>query len=71
MVGRSPQAHFERRVAEARQTVLRQLLAWERDPAAADEAQGGSANKGLFDDRIYVFTPGGEIIDLPSGALAR
>ena len=56
---------FERRVAEARQTVLRQLLAWERDLAAADEARGGSANKGLFDDRIYVFTPDGEIIDLP------
>ena len=59
---------FERRVAEARQTVLRQLLAWERDLAAADEAHGGASNKGLFDDRIYVFTPGGEIIDLPTGA---
>lgn len=59
---------FERRVAEARQTVLRQLLAWERDLAAADEAQGGQASNGLFDDRIYVFTPGGEIIDLPTGA---
>lgn len=59
---------FERRVAEARHTVLRQLLAWERDLAAADEAQGGQAGKGLFDDRIYVFTPGGEIIDLPYGA---
>ncbi|MDE2594832.1 MAG: bifunctional (p)ppGpp synthetase/guanosine-3',5'-bis(diphosphate) 3'-pyrophosphohydrolase [Burkholderiales bacterium] len=59
---------FERRVAEARQTVLRQLLAWERDLAAADEAEGGQAGQGLFDDRIYVFTPGGEIIDLPTGA---
>ena len=26
------------------------------------------AGKGLFEDRIYVFTPGGEIIDLPTGS---
>ena len=59
---------FETRVAEARKTVLRQLLAWERDLAEADGAQGGDASRALFDDRIYVFTPGGEIIDLPAGA---
>nr|MBP9064215.1 bifunctional (p)ppGpp synthetase/guanosine-3',5'-bis(diphosphate) 3'-pyrophosphohydrolase [Aquabacterium sp.] len=59
---------FESRVAEARKTVLRQLLAWERDLAAADDAESGTARGGLFDDRIYVFTPGGEIIDLPAGA---
>ncbi len=58
---------FENRVAEARKTVLRQLLAWERDLADADDAQSPE-HRGLFDDRIYVFTPGGEIIDLPSGA---
>ncbi|MCH8180193.1 MAG: bifunctional (p)ppGpp synthetase/guanosine-3',5'-bis(diphosphate) 3'-pyrophosphohydrolase [Proteobacteria bacterium] len=79
---------FESRVAEARKTVLRQLLAWERDLAEAEGAQakggqggaaaeasaGGSAagpgSRGLFDDRIYVFTPGGDIIDLPAGATA-
>jgi len=59
---------FESRVAEARKTVLRQLLAWERDLAAADVEQAGSTREGLFEDRIYVFTPGGEIIDLPAGA---
>ena len=59
---------FENRVAEARKTVLRQLLAWERDLAAADDAASGEVHRGLFDDRIYVFTPGGEIIDLPEGA---
>jgi GTP pyrophosphokinase len=58
---------FESRVAEARKTVLRQLLAWERD-LAADEELSGHHGKGLFDDRIYVFTPDGEIIDLPAGA---
>lgn len=59
---------FESRVAEARKTVLRQLLAWERDLAAADGEQAGAASRGLFDDRIYVFTPDGQIIDLPAGA---
>ncbi|HEX5355007.1 MAG TPA: bifunctional (p)ppGpp synthetase/guanosine-3',5'-bis(diphosphate) 3'-pyrophosphohydrolase [Aquabacterium sp.] len=59
---------FESRVAEARKTVLRQLLAWERDLAAADTEHSGAAGSGLFEDRIYVFTPGGEIIDLPAGA---
>jgi GTP pyrophosphokinase len=58
---------FESRVAEARKTVLRQLLAWERDLAEADASQGQGGN-GLFDDRIYVFTPDGTIIDLPVGA---
>src|SRR5690606_65848 len=52
---------FESRVAEARKTVLRQLLAWERDLAAADGGESGAAGSGLFEDRIYVFTPGGEI----------
>jgi GTP pyrophosphokinase len=59
---------FETRVAEARKTVLRQLLAWERDLAAAESEQAGPSGRGLFDDRIYVFTPEGAIIDLPAGS---
>ncbi len=59
---------FESRVAEARKTVLRQLLAWERDLASAEAGPGGGSGHGLFDDRIYVFTPEGAIIDLPTGA---
>jgi len=67
---------FESRVAEARKTVLRQLLAWERDLAAGDSpvqalaSAGGAtaAGQGLFEDRIYPFTPEGTIIDLPAGA---
>jgi GTP pyrophosphokinase len=45
---------------DAKIAVLRQLLAWERDLAGAA--------KGLFDDRIYVLTPGAAIVELPSGA---
>ena len=53
---------FESQVAEARKSVLKQLLAWERDFAG----QGG----GLFDDRIFVFTPDAAIVELPQGATA-
>jgi GTP pyrophosphokinase len=45
---------------DAKIAVLRQLLAWERDLA-------GSAD-GLFDDRIYVLTPQGSMLELPRGA---
>jgi len=47
--------------------VLRQLLAWERDVAESGHTSTSTA-QGLFEDRIYVFTPGGDIIDLPAGA---
>jgi GTP pyrophosphokinase len=64
--GVSAAGNFEERVAEARRTVLRQLLAWERELAAPDTDTPGGA--GLFDDRIYVFTPQGAIVELPAGA---
>jgi GTP pyrophosphokinase len=60
---------FEARVAQARLVVLRQLLAWERD-LAADDANGSArpAAQGLFDDRIYVFTPQAAVVELAAGA---
>ena len=47
---------------EAKIAVLRQLLAWQRD------LTGDAAHAGLFDDRIYVFTPEAAIVELPQGA---
>jgi len=49
---------------DAKIAVLRQLLAWERD------LSGGSAQPGLFEDRIYVLTPQASIVELPAGATA-
>jgi len=46
---------------DAKIAVLRQLLAWERDLS-------GAASSGLFDDRIYVLTPGAAVVELPQGA---
>ena len=47
---------------DAKIAVLRQLLAWERD--LSDTV----ADKGLFEDRIYVLTPDAAIVELPQGA---
>ena len=63
--GVSAAGDFEERVAEARRAVLRQLLAWEREVSERDAAL---AEGGMFDDRIYVFTPQAAVIELPAGA---
>jgi GTP pyrophosphokinase len=65
--GVSASGDFEERVAEARRSVLRQLLAWERELSERDADQA-RAEGGVFDDRIYVFTPQAAVIELPAGA---
>jgi GTP pyrophosphokinase len=61
---------FEARVAEARLIVLRQLLAWEREyvESEAGRAGEGAADRAVFDDRIYVFTPQAAVVELTAGA---
>lgn len=46
---------------------LRQLMEWRRDIADAQEFVE-SLKTDIFRDQVYVFTPKGDIIDLPSGA---
>ena len=58
---------FDEQIALARKAVLRQLLAWERDFVEGD-GTGGGGTQGLFEDRIYVFTPQAAIVELCSGA---
>jgi GTP pyrophosphokinase len=53
---------------DAKIAVLRQLLAWERDLSGPASARAREANKGLFEDRIYVLTPEAAIVELPQGA---
>ncbi len=65
--GASAAGDFDAKVAEARKAVLRQLLAWERD-FVEQGAPAGAAKEALFDDRIYVFTPNAEVVELPAGA---
>ena len=46
---------------------VRQALEWQKDVQSAWEFMDGM-KRDLFPDRIYVFTPKGDIIDLPAGA---
>lgn len=59
---KTPQAGYEAKI-----TFLRQLLAWHKDVAQAETDPHQQMND-LLSDRVYVFTPAGEIIDLPNGA---
>lgn len=52
---------------EAKITFLRQLLAWHKE-VAEDETKENKINQQILEDRVYVFTPLGEILDLPVGA---
>ncbi len=61
--GVSADADQSAKVAQARKAVLHQLLAWERD-FAAQKADGTAESE----DRIYVFTPTANVVELPSGA---
>jgi len=55
---------------DAKISVLRQLLAWERDLSGPAAQRARDSNKGLFEDRIYVLTPEAAIVELPQGATA-
>jgi len=65
--GVSAAGDFEDQVALARRAVLHQLLAWERDAAKAMVDQA-PAQGGWFEDRVYVFTPQGTIVELTAGS---
>ncbi len=46
---------------------LRSMMAWQQDVADAGEFVD-AMKRDVFQDRVYVFTPRGDIIDLPTGA---
>lgn len=52
---------------EAKITFLRQLLAWHRE-LAQHNTKPNKTFQEIFEDRIYVFTPADDIIDLPAAA---
>ncbi|MHB1125451.1 MAG: RelA/SpoT family protein [Bacillota bacterium] len=47
---------------------LRQLLEWQRDMGDAREFME-SLKIDLFSDRVYVFTPKGDVVELPAGSV--
>ena len=46
---------------------IRQIMEWRQDVTDADEFMDGMRTD-VFKDRVYVFTPQGDVIDLPAGA---
>ena len=53
--------------SEDRLSWLRQLLEWQRDMSAAEEFVE-SVKADLFQDQVFVFTPKGEVKEMPAGA---
>jgi len=60
--GESKDIHFEKRIAW-----LRQLIEWHREFSGAEEFLE-SVKTDIFIDQVFVYTPKGEIKDLPRGA---
>ncbi|MBX3015960.1 MAG: RelA/SpoT family protein [Caldilineaceae bacterium] len=55
-------ADFQRKIAW-----IRQLMEWRQDVTDADEFMN-SMKTDVFKDRVFVFTPQGDVVDLPAGA---
>ena len=60
--GKKEDIHFERRIAW-----LRQLVDWHREFSGAEEFLE-SVKTDIFIDQVFVYTPKGEIKDLPKGS---
>ncbi|MFC2070762.1 RelA/SpoT family protein, partial [Chloroflexota bacterium] len=60
--GETKDTHFEERVGW-----LRQLVDWHRELSGAEEFLE-SVKTDIFNDQVFVYTPKGEIKDLPSGS---
>ncbi len=52
---------------EAKIALLRELLAWHKDIAKSEQKPNQGMEQ-ILEDRVYVFTPAGDIIDLAIGA---
>jgi GTP pyrophosphokinase len=61
--GMSQEAAYEVKIA-----LLRQIMAWQKEVASGVDSERGEPPKDIFADSVYVFTPQGDIIDLPQGA---
>ena len=55
-------------VMQARQAVMHQLLAWERDVSASAVALQPGGGAAAAEERIYVLTPQAAVVELPPGA---
>jgi GTP pyrophosphokinase len=56
-------SHYEAKIA-----LLRQVMAWQKEMSRTEKSDSEQKSQDLFADRVYVFTPAGDVIDLPKGA---
>ena len=61
--GLSQQAAYETKIA-----LLRQIMGWQREVAEGGAEKVEQPAQDIFADRVYAFTPQGDIVDLPQGA---
>lgn len=59
----SQEAAYETKIA-----LLRQIMGWQREVALKTQAGAVQPVQDIFADRVYAFTPQGDIVDLPQGA---
>jgi GTP pyrophosphokinase len=59
---KNPQAGYEAKIAW-----LRHLIDWQKEIVEGRE-QEQEAYTHIFDDRVYVFTPNGDVLDFPKGS---
>lgn len=59
--GKAPQESHERKIEW-----LREVLSWHRE-MAANKGISEAIESEFLDDRVYVFTPNGDVLDLPQG----
>lgn len=60
--GVKKQSSYEEKIAW-----LRQVMDWEREITSGEE-KTANVHSQIFDDQVYVFTPNGDVIDLPKGS---
>lgn len=62
--GAASKSAYEDKIA-----LLREVMSWQKE-IDNDEITSDSLYNKIFQDRVYVFTPAGDIFDLPAGATA-
>ena len=59
---------FQKENHERKIDWLREVLAWHHELAQSDKSEHGVLEEEFLDDRVYIFTPGGDVLDLPKGS---
>lgn len=59
---------FQKENHERKIDWLREVLEWQRELAQTGTDDDGELDEEFLDDRVYIFTPGGDVLDLPLGS---